>query len=203
MFDPTPAGSGEELGRGGSGWRARLGRIVDTLRFQWSKWVIEYDLASQLELFRTIGRGIKNVAVKVKEAALRVKYAVVAYWYFSFAIGLGIAYLLLRRMRRRPNDFVTARASPRRTRSTVAEVYLAVAKQLAKSGFTRESGITPRELATRMTERGDPGAAEVTELVELYYAAEWGSQRDPAAEDRAQKLAMKIKTALDAKRRAA
>jgi hypothetical protein len=175
---------------------------MDTARFHWNKWVIEYDLASQLELFKAIGRGIKNVAVNVKAAANHVKDGIVEYWFVSFGLGLGIAYLLLRRVRRRP-DFVTARATSRRSRSTVAEVYLAVAKQLAKSGFTRDSAITPRELATRMTERGDPGAAEVTELVELYYAAEWGSQRDPAAEDRAQKLAMKIRSSLDARRKSA
>ncbi len=202
-FDPTPAGSGEELGRGGSGWRARLGRILDTLRFQWSKWVIEYDLASQLELFRAIGRGIKKIAVAAKNAANHAIDGVVEYWFVSFGLGIGIAYLLLRRIRRRPGDFVTARAGPRRTRSSVAEVYLATAKQLAKAGFAREAAITPRELATRMAERGDPSATDVAELVELYYAAEWGSQRDPAAEDRAQKLAAKIRAALAAKRRAA
>ncbi|MGE0403501.1 MAG: DUF3488 and DUF4129 domain-containing transglutaminase family protein [Kofleriaceae bacterium] len=202
-FDPTPSGSGEQLGRGGSGWRARLGRIIDTLRFQWSKWVIEYDLASQLELFRTIGRAIKSAATTVKAALVTAKDAVVDYWFLSLGAGIGIAVLLLRRARRSPRDFVTARASPRRTRSTVAEVYLAIAKQLAKAGIARGPSVTPRELADGMVLRGDPGAAEVKELVELYYAAEWGSRRDPAAEDRAQKLAVKIRAALEAKRRAA
>jgi transglutaminase-like putative cysteine protease len=203
-FDPTPpSGSGNSLGRGGSGWRARLGRIIDTLRFQWSKWVIEYDLASQLELFRTIGRGIKSAATSVKAAAVAVKDGLLEYWFITLGAGLGIAVLLVRRVRRNPNDFVTARASPRRTRSSVAEVYFAIAKQLAKAGFARDSAITPRELADRMIERGNPGATEVKELVELYYAAEWGSRRDPASEDRAHKLATKIKAALDAAKRAA
>ena len=199
-FDPTPAGGGTSLGRGGSGWRARLGRMLDTLRFQWSKWVIEYDLASQLELFRAIGRGIKSVATTVKAGVVHVKDAIVEYWFISLGLGFGIAYVLVRRVRRTSNDFVTARAAPRRARSTVAEVYLATAKQLARAGFARDSAITPRELADRMVERDAPGAAEVRELVELYYAAEWGSQRDPVAEDRARKLAHAIRAALDAKK---
>jgi hypothetical protein len=202
-FDPTPSGSGESLGRGGSGWRARLGRIIDALRFQWSKWVIEYDLASQLELFRSIGRGIKNIATNVKAAVVHVKDGIVEYWFISLGLGIGIAYLLLRRVRRNPNDSVHTRGAPKRHRSTVGEVYLAIAKQLTRAGFARDSATTPREVADRMVERGDPAASEVRELVELYYAAEWGSHRDPAAEDRAQKLAQKIKTALDAKKRAA
>ncbi len=202
-FDPTPSGSGESLGRGGSGWRARLGRMIDALRFQWSRWVIEYDLASQLELFKSIGRGIKNIATNVKAAVVSVKDGILEYWFVSFGIGLGVAYLLLRRARRTPNDFITAKATTKRQRSTVAEVYFAITKQLAKAGIAREASITPRELADRMIERHDPGAAEVRELVELYYAAEWGSHRDPAAEDRAQKLALKIKAALAANKRAA
>ena len=53
-----------------------------------------------------------------------------------------------------------------------------------------KEGITPRELATRMTERADAGAALVGELVELYYAAEWGGRRDPAAAQRAIAIAL-------------
>ncbi|HLL21035.1 MAG TPA: DUF3488 and transglutaminase-like domain-containing protein, partial [Kofleriaceae bacterium] len=50
-FDPTPPSDRNLMSRGGTGWRARLGRFLDTLKFQWSKWVIEYDLSSQLALF--------------------------------------------------------------------------------------------------------------------------------------------------------
>jgi len=53
-----------------------------------------------------------------------------------------------------------------------------------------------------MTERAAPGAAQVGELVELYYAAEWGGRRDPAAEDRALALAREIRDAIEAARRA-
>ena len=61
-FDATPSAPGGELGRGGSGWRAKLARFIDTLRFQWSKWVIEYDLVAQLSLFKDIGRAFKSAA---------------------------------------------------------------------------------------------------------------------------------------------
>ncbi|HSD90804.1 MAG TPA: DUF3488 and transglutaminase-like domain-containing protein, partial [Kofleriaceae bacterium] len=67
-FDATPAAPGGELGRGGSGWTAKLGRFLDTLRFQWSKWVIEYDLVSQLELFKDIGRAFKTAAGALRDA---------------------------------------------------------------------------------------------------------------------------------------
>jgi hypothetical protein len=52
-----------------------------------------------------------------------------------------------------------------------------------------------------MQARGDPGAAAFGELVELYYAAEWGARQGGAAEARARALADEIRAALDAVRR--
>ena len=196
-FDPTPAADIDYLGRGGTGALDRLGRFMDTLKFQWSKWVIEYDLASQLELFKTIGRTLKAGAVWLKGVAIDVKDAALAYWYVSLVLFGGIGLVLYRRLRRTGRGpRVADGPRERRTRSTVAQVYLGLAKQLARAGHAREVGTTPRELADRMTARGAPGATEITELVELYYAAEWGLRRDPAAEDRALVLASKIRAAL-------
>lgn len=201
-FDPTPAGNVDQLGRGGSGWSARLGRYIDTLRFQWSKWVIEYDLASQLELFKGIGRSIKAAAVAVKGVLVSVKDVAVEHAPIGIVVGSGVALVWILRRRRRGDPTVRTRATRARTRSTVAEVYDQVARQLARAGVVRDPALTPRELATRMTERGDPAGPEVGELTELYYAAEWGGRRDPAAEDRAVTLAREIRDRLDAARRA-
>ena len=88
------------------------------------------------------------------------------------------------------------RASKPRSRSSIAAVYDQVVKQLAKHGTRREPGVTQRELANRVRARGEPGAAELDELTELYYAAEWGGRRDPAAEERARQLAIAIQTAI-------
>lgn len=201
-FDPTPSANIDVLGRGTDGLRSRIGRMLDTLRFQWSKWVIDYDLASQLELFKTIGSAIKSVALKVKAAVVSAKDAAIEYWPIGTAIGAGGVLVLLLRRRRRSDGLVTRSARRTRARSTVAEVFDQVAKALAKAGVVRDAAVTPRELATRMTERGDPGAAQVGDLVELYYAAEWGGVRDPAAEERALVLAREIREAIDAARRA-
>lgn len=206
MFDPTPPATIDQLGRGGTGWRARMGRFIDTLRFQWAKWVIEYDLASQLELFKNIGGAIKDGALAVKRAAIRVKDVAKDNWPIGAIIGAaGVAFVVLRR-RRGTAALTTATRTTVRRRSSVAEVYDQVAKTLAKAGVVRAPATTPRELAARMAERGDPAAAEVRELTELYYAAEWGHRLDPVAEaraqDRAVALAVEIRAALEAARRA-
>jgi hypothetical protein len=100
----------------------------------------------------------------------------------------------VRRRRRKAKLPPEGRALKPRKRSTVAQVYDGVAKQLAKAGFTRTSGTTPRELATKLASH--PAGPAVSELIDLYYAAEWGGRRDPAGEDRAEVLAAEIKQTL-------
>jgi hypothetical protein len=96
-----------------------------------------------------------------------------------------------------------ARYRPRpRTRSPIAQTYDDVARALARAGIAREASLTPRELAERMAARGDHAAAQVGELTELYYAAEWGRRSDPAAARRAGALADEIRATLRAVRHA-
>jgi protein-glutamine gamma-glutamyltransferase len=200
-FDATPPGGIDELGRGGAGWTARLGRFLDTLRFQWNKWVIEYDLASQLALFRQVGGALGDGASAVKRGVLAAKDAAVRGWPVLVVVAVGVAAWRLRRRRWRSGSVAEGRGRPR-VRSPIAAIYDEVARALAKSGVPREAAITPRELAARMAERGDGIAGELGELTELYYAAEWGHRRDPAAEQRAVALGLAIRAQLDVARRA-
>lgn len=200
-YDPTPGGGANLLGRGGDGWTDRIGRFVDSLRFQWSKWVIEYDLASQLELFKNIGRTIKSAAITVRNGVTAAARGLGELWPLGLGLAVaGGALLLLRRRHHEPGRTEAGRRP--RVRSPVAEVYHAALRQLTRAGVVRDPALTPRELATRMTAQAAPGAAPLAELVELYYAAEWGGQRDPAAEARAIQLARDIRDAVDASRRA-
>ncbi len=198
MFDPTPSAPGGQLGRGGSGWRAKVGRFLDTLRFQWTKWVIEYDLVAQLSLFKDIGRGFKHAAGAVRD----VMTAVLRFWPYLGALAAAIAAFVLLR-RRRPPDLVNGRRAKARARSPIAAIYDQVASQLARAGRRREPGTTPRELAERALARDEPAAAELAELTGLYYAAEWGGHRGPAAEQRARELASTIRIRLRQARKAA
>jgi transglutaminase-like putative cysteine protease len=201
-FDPTPPGGPDALGRGGTGWPARLGRLLDTLRFQWNKWVIEYDLASQLSLFKRVGGGLQGAASAVKGLVIRAKDAAVDHWPVPVALAALIALgRVVRRRRRR--GALAPRPRPRpRVRSPIAQIYDEVARALAKAGVPREAAVTPRELAEHMAARGAGAAREVGELTELYYAAEWGRRRNPAAEQRAAALAGEIRATLQGVRRA-
>ena len=192
-FDPTPPANRNQLDRGGTGWRARLGRLMDTLKFQWSKWVIEYDLSSQLALFKGIGSKLKAAAAAVKGAIIDAKDWAVHHWYFSLLAVAAIAFVIVRR---RKVALPQATAGPRRdrTRSTVAEIYHRTLKDLAKHGAGRGTAETPREHAARFATQ--PWGTHVAELTDLYYAAEWGQKRDAKAEAAAAHLGKQIHAAL-------
>lgn len=198
-FDPTPSAPGGQLGRGGTGWRAKLGRLVDTMRFQWTKWVIEYDLVAQLALFKDIGSAFKSAAAAVRDTMR----AVLAYWPALAGIAAAIAAVFALR-RRRDRAMEHGRAAVKlRARSSIAAAYDQATKQLAKHGTRREAGVTPRELADRAVATGAPAAAELSELTELYYTAEWGGRSNPAAEARAHELAIAIRNCLRAAEKSA
>ena len=79
----------------------------------------------------------------------------------------------------------------RRARGAIAQRWDAAVRALARAGVARDAAITPREYAARAKIAG----AELRELVELYYAAEWGGRADAAAERRAGELAEAIAAA--------
>lgn len=201
-FDPTPAAEIDQMGRGGGGLLDRLGRLTDTLRFKWFKWVIEYDLDRQLGFFRRIGDFFKGGASK----ALGARWRGVREWAKANRVAAGLAggalaaavlAVILVRRRRRGRGEGSERAPRRRDRDPVSQTYLAALRTLGRRGFPRGTSATPREHARSLVGAGAPGAAALTELCELYYAAEWGGvPSDEQARDRAQLLSSQIQDAL-------
>ena len=111
-FDPTPPAHRNVLSRGGGGWRARLGRLMDRLRFQWTKWVIDYDLVSQLALLKAVGGAIKGAAAWAKAQAIAAKDAALSVWPAWVALAAALAALVWVR-RRRAGPATHARPPPR------------------------------------------------------------------------------------------
>lgn len=200
-FEPTPPGEVDRLGRGGSGWRASFGRWLDTLRFQWSKWVIDYDIYQQLELFRAVGHRFKGGARSLRDAWDAVERWSGRHWPWLAAAGggaLAALALWLRRRRRHRGPALDAPAVRSPARSELARLYERAARRLARRGHRRDPAMTPRELARHLAERGVAGAAELAELTELYYAAAWGGLATADMLARARVLAARIDALRDA-----
>ncbi len=196
-FDATPA-SQDRLGRGGSGLGARIARWIDTLRFQWFKWVIDYDLGSQLAFFKDIGRFFQGIGRWLEARAQAAWAWLVAWWFLAVPLALGaVAWAIARALRRRDARPADERPRPR-ARTPMAALYGRVLKKLARRGLARDPATTPRELARLARDRGVPGAAALDELTELYNAAEWGAAATAEVLARARALAAEIEAALDA-----
>lgn len=192
-FDATPSAP-SPLGRGGGGLTARLGRYLDTLRFQWTKWVIEYDLVRQLSLLRSIGGALKRAAGGARDAVVGLERAAARGWPLAAAgAGAGALALLWRRRRARA---AVGGAAPRRRRAPTARCYDHALRLLAAAGFARAPAQTPRELVAALRGAGHPAAPALAELTDLYEAAAWGGHDDPATEARAAALVEAVRAAL-------
>jgi protein-glutamine gamma-glutamyltransferase len=196
-FDATPPGQ-DRLGRGGDGLRDRVRRFVDTLRFQWFKWVVEYDLSTQLGLFDGVGDALARAGRWIEARWDDLRGWVADHLAIAAALLLCAAALVGRRVwarRRRVAAGAAARPRPR-SRSPVAAEYARVLGRLERRGVTRGPAVTPRELARDVAARELPYAAALGELTEVYYAALWGGDDDPALVARARDLARTIEAAL-------
>jgi transglutaminase-like putative cysteine protease len=218
-FDATPPGQVDQMGRGDSGPLARMQRFLDTLRFQWAKWVIEYDLGRQLSVFRGVGNVLRDGARTVKDAVGAVWSGAKRGWPVAVGIALVAALWIWRRHRRRGG---TGEAAIRRKLSPVAAALLDAERALARRGLGRDAAITPSEHAAALRRRaadeagGDAKrdatartgaetyAETYAELVALHQRVVWGQDRggDPAAQ--AQGLAARLRDELaeDARARA-
>lgn len=186
-FDATPPGAADYLGRGGNGLGERLSRWFDTLRFQWSKWVIDYDIYQQLSLFRSVGKSFSGGAKQVTAAGRWLERAAKRNWAALTAIVILVAgAIALRRMRKRVAPRTDAARARERTELT--QLYERAARRLAP----RPPSTTPRELARALVAKGSPGAVELDELTELYYAGQWGGAVDDDVLARARRLAAGI-----------
>jgi len=191
-FDPTPPGQRDSLGRGGGGWVDKIRRWFDTLRFKWFKWVIEYDLARQLSLFKSLGntfrRGTSSLKLSLgslRSWAKRNKWTLLGCGGF---VVLLIGFLWWRRRRRRQGRGTSSGGGRRGPRNPVAALYNVLLAKLARYGIRRAPSLTPREHATALRKASAPGATEFAELTELYYDAEYGERIDRDRIDRAEAL---------------
>lgn len=176
-FDPTPPGGIDRLGRGGSGVLDRLGRFFDTLRFQWFKWVIDYDLTSQLSIFRGLREYLSSGTDAVKQFFDDVKawakqHKALAGFTVVLVSSVLVALVWWRMRKRRrsanPNE-------EQRERDAVSLLYERVLARLAKRGYRRLPSTTPREFAREFDEQKAPGAAALATLTELHYQVAYGS----------------------------
>lgn len=200
-FDPTPSSSAS-FGEVDDGVSARMRRLLDTVRFQWFRWVIEYDLYQQLAMFDRASESVSGGT-----SSFKVYVAQARAWLLSHREHLGatvlacllvVAAVMVRRRLGR-------RRQARAQQDPMSALYERVLARLARRGHGRLPEVTPREHARALAAAEVPGADILCQLTELYYASIYsGRGTSPEALAEAQALADAVEQAFrDADRSAA
>jgi transglutaminase-like putative cysteine protease len=188
-FDPTPIGPALTSNTGA--WRT-LEQVVDTVELAWFKYVIEYDLARQIEIVQ----GVRDWSQSVGRGPSLGTWAQA---HRRALVGLGAALMAAAMLWSRRQFLVPARRA-RAAHAAATTAFSRAVRALERRGFARAPGETGRELSARVSGGGDAGAPAFAELVELYYAARFGGAPVPVAE--LERLAAQVAHPSSATRRA-
>lgn len=191
-FDPTPSSSAAQQGADDT-LAGRMRRYLDTLRFQWFQWVIEYDIYRQMSLFRGMGDSVKSGGASAREVFTGARDWLVRHRHALGGVGLAGVLLAVAIVgwRRRVQG-----TGARRAREPMTAIYERAVASLARHGHGREPHTTPREHARALAERAAPGASALTELADLHYTRIYGGDHAPDRLERARELAAAIEQAL-------
>jgi len=145
--------------------------MLDALDYRWSRWIVGYDLARQLELGRRLAHRLGLHAPATASGPrvpgwLMVLGAVTVALVVAAASRAWPARAALRPARR---------AAPT-AGSPVQRLYARALGRLARAGVPRHGGETPREYAARVAGAGLDAGAGFHELTELYTAARFGGR---------------------------
>ena len=159
-FDPTPAGSRAASvaseSRGAAFGDARA--FFDALEHRWNRWVVNYNLQRQFEVFQRVGglfRGADNTAGPSQFGEWR-----------TFLPWLVAAAALLLAIRRLPR---------RRAVGDEARMYLDLRRAYDRAGLGTP-GAPPLAWVESLHRAGAPGAREADRLVRAYLRARFSSQ---------------------------
>jgi len=179
-FDPSPR-AGADVAR--DNMLARLSRYLDSLAVRWDRYVVAYNLSDQLRMvsvarrradfFRWRGlqlvRGLERAAADAVQA-LRTRLQgspLVVLLAAGTAVGLLIAL--------RKHPFGGGRFRGSGAQGSV-RFYRELLRILARKGFVKGAGMTPREFAAGVEARARPELAGVSGVIDLYYGVRYGGR---------------------------
>jgi transglutaminase-like putative cysteine protease len=151
----------------------RIGQLLDALDFQWSRWIVGYDLSRQLDLGRRLSRRLGLHAPEASGGDGRPPGWLVVVAVFAVVAIVAAAASRVwptRRSGRGPARAAAARGTP------VQRLYDRALERLARAGLPRRRTETPREYAVRVAGAGLDAGSLLVELTELYTAARFGGR---------------------------
>ncbi len=175
-FDPTPGGTAEGEVSAGWDWPGRY--WFDGLQHRWNKWILDYSVDAQLNLFDGI-RGWFGGGADAPDPGSGggTRSVPVAIWLLAAVPMILLAFLQLRRL-----------SGPRH--GAAARRYLSLVRAARRAGVV-VGQVTPMGLLRAVRERAPGAAPAAARAVDLYARARFGGQTLDAAENRALRVAVR------------
>ncbi|MGE3977572.1 MAG: DUF3488 and DUF4129 domain-containing transglutaminase family protein [Nitrospira sp.] len=186
-MDPTPP-SIESVGSGSPTWHA-LGRMMDTIRLQWSRFFVQYSAADQLAVVRELRAGGASARNKALDSMSALFSPVMAMFrgmteYASQGtiqplvqvLGpalIGLAVLLWLRIKR-PWFKRTACKKTTLDEQLIVQLYDRMISHLARRGISKLTAMPPLEFVRLTQERWSDAGSAVASITELYCRTRFG-----------------------------
>jgi transglutaminase-like putative cysteine protease len=182
-FDATPPGTADLLSRGTrDSWLWGTRQWLDGVEYRWYKWVIDYDLDRQLDVFH----GVRDFFGQGSRASRRTggrEVRVGAPWLVGI-VGLALLWALASLRRRGPRPRAVSRA------------YLSLRRAYARAGWTAEDGAGPLDFARALEREHAPGADDAARAVDAYLRARFAAADDDATRRELSESASRAKSAI-------
>ncbi|MEE2787179.1 MAG: DUF3488 and transglutaminase-like domain-containing protein [Myxococcota bacterium] len=172
--DPTPSGrSGDAQS---SVWRT-MRQYADALRMRWFKYIIEYNLESQmnalLSLRKFLPSGRPKSSARTSESAETSKLSFDGQWLMVLGAALlaAIAFVLLRRRRNgSPEDAVQLQQSQRRANELIRRLI----RRYGQHGYSHRPAMTINEYVEYLHASNAPGQMTISAVLDVYNPSRFG-----------------------------
>lgn len=184
-FDPTPTAGAQPL-EPTTGTLVYLRDLVEALSQRWNRYVVGYDIQTQVGLFREISRSYESARRRAGLdrglAGKLTRGPVIA----GALLVLGVAGYLAwaRRARRTAGAKHSHGTASRKDLEAATVLYRELEGALSAIGASRPSSTPPLRHADSLVQRKHPLAPEVHALTERYLAARFGGEPFSASEAR-------------------
>ena len=173
-FDGTPAAS-TDIAQAQQNWFGPFRSVVDGLEHRWNKWILEYNLETQVNLFR---RATEPFARRGENGGVRwnprltqaVKYIVV---------GLIVIFVIMGITRRGRAENVSAES----------RIYLKLRRAYEKAGYETKPYDAPMQFVQKLEHANAPGNSAARKAVELYLRSRFSGREISDEEKRALRAA--------------